>query len=320
MGQRGGRQDPKVSEHSNGKLQRRGGTSPSHQPRAGIFRRIPVIRALLRGGEWSRPDTLTAIGLTVAMVAIIAPILTPFFQSSPPSAGPDLKVDDVEIALTKNIDASATVPGIATPQREIETASAIDITLRNTGDEPALIVKAVFSFTQAIELASCTGGAGAGVSTAQYDVTVPSPRPVAYLHPISLHPFSLERDMRFIVNSNSIDRFRISIGPRKYSDVSWPWIYEFKLSLVEDNGQRLDLGSMSVLGFSYATATAERIAWDPLRGLTQTGISQLRTTQEPCVARASEELARAMARPGLHSPELQVFYHEIKRLTASAPP
>jgi hypothetical protein len=207
---------------------------------------------------------------------------------------------------------------MVTPQRETDTASAIDITLRNSGDEPALIVKAVFSFTQATELVSCTGGAGAGVSTAQYDVTVPSPRPVAFLHPISLHPFSLQRDMRFVVNSNSIDRFRISLGPSKYSDVSWPWIYEFNLSLVEDNGQRLDLGPMSMLGFSYATGG--RMTWDPLRGETQTGITELRTTQATCVARATAELGRATVRPGLHSPELEMFYHEVERLTASAPP
>ena len=238
MRQRPGRQGPK---HSDGKLRRGGGTSPPHQQRAGILHRIPVVRALRRGGEWSRPDVLTAIGLAVAMAAILTPILTPLFQSSPSSVVPDLKVDEVEIALAGKIDATSTVPGMVTPRPEIDTASSIDITLRNSGDGPALIVKAVFSFTKAIELVSCTGGAGAGVSTAQYDVTVPSPEPVAFLHPISLHPFSLQRDMRFIVNANSIDRFRMSLGPRKYSDVSWPWIYEFNLSLVEDNGRHLDL-------------------------------------------------------------------------------
>jgi hypothetical protein len=79
------------------------------------------------------------------MAAIITPILTSFFQSSSSTVGPDLEVDEVEIALASKIDATTTVPGVVTPQREINTASAIDITLRNSGDEPALIVKAVFS-------------------------------------------------------------------------------------------------------------------------------------------------------------------------------
>jgi hypothetical protein len=271
--------------------------------RTKILRRVPVIRALLRGGEWSRSDTLTAIGLAVAIAAIATPILMPFFQSN--QSGQDLVVDEVEIALASQIDASTQIPGVAQPVSDKETGSAIDITLRNNGNEPALIVRAVFSFTRATELESCTGGAGAAVSTAQYDVKVPA---------VS-QPITLDRDMRFVVNPNSIDRFRITVGPDKYSSVSWPWIYEFNLSLVEDNGQHLDLGPMAILGFS--TSGTSPTSWDPLHSLTQ--ISVVVNRWLPCVNHVEAEVARAVAGPGLHSPELQMFYHEAERLTANAP-
>jgi hypothetical protein len=226
------------------------------------------------------------------------------------TASPDLKAEEVEIARANNIDASDQVPGGAAPIPDKAGGSAIDITLRNSGNAPALIVNAVFSFTRTTELDSCTGGAGAGVSTAQYDVKVPTAMPVTVSHPFTLH-----RDMRFVINANSIDRFRITVGPDKYSSVSWPWIYEFNLSLVEDNGQRLDLGPMSILGFS--TSGAAPTSWDPLHSLTP--ISLVVNRWLPCVNHVAAEVARAMARPGLHSPELQTFYHEAERLTANPP-
>lgn len=299
----------KVTARSKSKKQPQGAATRSpQQSRTEILHRLPVVRALLRGGEWSRSDTLTAIGLAVAIAAIVTPILVPIFQSSP--SGPDLKVEEVEVALASNIDASVQIPGEIAPISEMDTGSAIDITLRNSGDAPALIVNAVFSFARATELDSCPGGAGAGVSTAEYDVKVPTAKPVTANNPLVLH-----RDMRFIVNANSIDRFRISVGPDRYSSVSWPWIYEFNLSLVEDNGQSLDLGPMSILGFSPSSTGLE--SWDPLLSLTETQL--VATQQVPCVARDAAELSHAMANPGLHSPELQTMYREAERLVANAP-
>jgi hypothetical protein len=283
-------------------------TPPPQRSRTGIFHRVPVIQALFRGGEWSRPDTLTAIGLAVALAAIVTPILLPILQ--PNQSGPGLQVEEVEIAQARKIDASFQAPGMAAPQSEHDSGPAIDITLRNNGAEPALIVKAVFSFVRATELDSCTGGAGAGVSTAEYDVKVPTAKSAT-----AESRLILSRDMRFIIDANSIDRFRISLGPNEYSSVSWPWIYEFNLSLVEDNGHHLDLGPMSVLGFSVPSARPS--LWEPLRGLTQ--IQVVINQLMPCVARDAAELSRAVAWPGLHSPNLQKLYKEFERLTTDAP-
>jgi hypothetical protein len=231
-------------------------------------------------------------------------------------AGPDLKVEDVEIALANSIDASVQDPGLVAPTPDKDTGSAIDITLRNNGNEPALIVNAVLSFVQATRL-SCPSGAGAAISSAEYDVKVPAPESISENLSVSANnPLVLHRDMRFIVNANSIDRFRISVGPAKYSDVEWPWIYEFNLSLVEDDGQKLDLGPMTILGFSQSSATLKRLSWDPLQNLTKTEIAAEGIGS--CVARDAAELSHAMADPGLHSPELQTMYREAERLAPNA--
>jgi hypothetical protein len=271
-----------------------------------------TIRAAWIGG-------ICAIAATIigAVVAYVLPS-----SSAPPSAspvtsvtaaaGPVLKVDVVEIALASHINASDVEPGDVTPSPDTATGSAIDITLRNSGNAPALIVNAVFSFTRAIQLYSCPGGAGGLVSSAEYDVKVPTDGPAA-----ADKPFVLHRDMRFVVNANSIDRFRISVGPDQYSSgADWPWIYEFDLSLVEDNSQKLNLGPMTILGFSQPAKVP--LSWDPVGYFTE---SQLAAAPQlvSCVSHDASELSHAVADPGLHSPELLTMYREAARLVANAP-
>lgn len=282
----------------------RSGTKTPDQEHPRAVSRIPVVRALVRGGAWTRSDVLAAITVVVAVVAIIVPMLGS--GSSGAAAGPDLTVDAVQIALASKINAVDQVPGKSAPQNDKATGSAIDVTLRNSGTEPALIVKAVFSFTHISELYSCPGGAGAVVTSASYDLTVPITAKAT-----ARNPLVLGRDMRFAVSPNSIDRFRISVGPSAYADTSWPWIYEFNLALVEDNGHRLDLGSMSTLGFSHSSTDPR--SWDPFHDTT---LNQLATTgQLACATHDAAELTHAMETPGLHSPELRMMYREAERLT-----
>ena len=64
------------------------GSDPSEE-RKGRLHRIPILRALLRGGEWSRSDTLAAIGLAITIAAIFIPLILSIFSSPrvPPSPG-----------------------------------------------------------------------------------------------------------------------------------------------------------------------------------------------------------------------------------------
>jgi hypothetical protein len=284
--------------------------------RANHSRRRAKTRPVTIRAAWIAGICAIAAAIIGAVVAYVlpsssaAPSASPVTSVTAATGSPDLKVDEVEIALASHIDASDVIPGDVTASPDTATGSAIDITLRNSGNAPALIVNAVFSFTRTIQLYSCPGGAGALVSSAEYDVKVPTTGPTA-----TNSPFILHRDMRFIVNANSIDRFRISVGPDQYSSVDWPWIYEFSLSLVEDNGQKLDLGPMTVLGFSQPAK--EPFSWDPLQYLPESEVvanPQLVT----CVSHDAAELSHALADPGLHSPELLTMYREAERLVANA--
>jgi hypothetical protein len=286
--------------------------------RANHSRRRAKTRPVTIRAAWIAGICAIAAAIIGAVVAYVlpsssaAPSAPPVTSVTAAAGGPNLKVDEVEIALASHINASDVEPGDVTPSPDTATGSAIDITLRNSGNAPALIVNAVFSFTRAIQLYSCPGGAGGLVSSAEYDVKVPTDGPTA-----ANNPFVLHRDMRFIVNANSIDRFRISVGPDQYSSgADWPWIYEFDLSLVEDNGQKLNLGPMTILGFSQPAK--DPLSWDPLGYFTE---SQLASTPQlvSCVSHDASELSHAIADPGLHSPELLTMHREAERLMANTP-
>lgn len=225
-------------------------------------------------------------------------------QASSPN--PDLKVADVEIAPASKIDPASKDPNNQAYYNGT-FGSAIDITMRNRGAAPALIVKATLTFTRITELYSCLG-AGPGTATGVYDVKVPSSKVVTARD----RPFALQRDMRFIVRANSIDRFRISVGPDAYGQSQPPWIYEFKLTLTEDNGHELDLGPMSTLGIPGN----EWIDW--FKSLTPELVASNR--QQSCVAQIGDQLSRAIANPGLHSPELESLNGKARNLNAHAKP
>jgi hypothetical protein len=211
-------------------------------------------------------------------------------------------VADVEIAPASKID-----PASKDPKNQAyydgTFGSAIDITLRNDGAAPALIVKATATFTRITELYSCLG-AGPLMATGVYDIKVPSSKVVT----ASDRPFALQRDMRFVVSANSIDRFRISVGPGTYGQSQPPWIYEFKLTLTEDNGHELNLGPMSTLGIPGN----EWIDW--FKGLTPGFVASNR--QQSCIAQITDQLSQAMANPGLRSPELESLYGKARNLNA----
>ena len=82
-------------------------------------------------------------------------------------------------------------------------------------------------------------------------------------------------------------------------------------SLTEDEGWKLDLGQMSMLGLLGTS-------WDELSGLTPDEAAV--SLQPSCLAHDASELSQAMTSPGLHSPELQKMYHEAETLTANIPP
>lgn len=263
-----------------------------------LVRKIPVLRTLLRDGEWKRGDTLTVIGLVLTATLAIWQHLS----SGQTAGAPDLVLDKVEVAHSADIDATITEPGDPPSGSNSKiVGSVIDITLRNRGSAPALLIGADLSFQSARQLQNCTG-AGPGVATALYDVPVPTDPNVVN------HPFKLHRDMRFIVNPNSIDRLQISVGPESYGLADWPWVYQFDLALAQDNGQTLDVGNIALIGI-----TGED--WNKFQGIAD----QLTAPETiACYTQDAGLLSKALQVSGLHSPELKTLYNEAKADIASA--
>jgi hypothetical protein len=70
---------------------------------------------------------------------------------STPIAGVDLKMEEVQIELERRIDASDQSSG-GPASHDTATASAVDITLRNSSNAPALIVEAFFPLRGLLKL------------------------------------------------------------------------------------------------------------------------------------------------------------------------
>jgi hypothetical protein len=277
------------------------GLAPQNSDAAASRRRlanIPILRALSREGDWKRADTLTAIGLAIS-IAAAAVGLSQFLISNPPTS-PDLVLDKAEVTRTADIDATATGPDDSPENTKVQ-GSVIDITFRNKGSAPALLVGADLSFRQAAALKNCSG-AGPGVVTARYDLRVPVDSTV------TSNPFKVHRDMRFTVNPNSVDRIQLSIGPESYGSSEWPWVYQFSLSLTQDNGQTLAIGNISLLGLPGQT-------WNKLQDFSAASITP---NDLACIASDAALLSSAMLSNGLHSPELQELYDEAEKIVTNA--
>jgi hypothetical protein len=239
---------------------------------------------------------VSGVGVVLDLPGKVRAAWTAVFGSD--DSRPDLSVDKVEVVSAASIDAVETGPDSSTSKISI-SGSAIDITLRNAGTAPALIVDARASFKSAVQLENCSG-AGPGVASAQYDLRVPTDANT------TSHPFTVRRDMRFIVQPNSIDRFRLTVGPAPFGDSEWPWIYQMDLLLVEDSGQTLPVGKFELAGYVGES-------WNRFSGVTATDASY----DPACYLHDSELLSAATSSPGLHAPELTTLNDEAKSLAAA---
>ncbi len=124
------------------------------------------------------------------------------------SGEPSLSVADAAVTHSAWINAVDQGPGGSEASKVQQ--SVVDITLRNTGQQPALVDYVRVTILGAAQIGNCAG-AGPGVVTANYLVRIPTSLPPKRL------PLTVVRPLRFVVNSDSIDRFTISLGPRTTS-------------------------------------------------------------------------------------------------------
>jgi hypothetical protein len=290
---------------------RRTSATPASRSLWQRLRALPALRALRRGGRWRRSDWLTLIGIIIAIIALVGIPLS-YLQLKEASRSNEIALSptsttETQAQLQVSAVAVAQWPGkfeaevhdlaTLTTKRTKISGSVIDITLRNLGSAPALITRADLSFRKVDKLDDCTGGGPLEIS-AFYDVRVPVDQAD------TRHPFVLHRDMRFVVDPNAVDRFAVSVGAKVVSEAAWPWIYYIDVSLQQDSGAALQVGTIIMLD-----PMAKQWTWlDGWHALPE------------CTARNASLLQAAVRTSGIHSPGLLTFYDHMKQYLPSLQP
>ena len=124
-------------------------------------------------------------------------------------------------------------------------SAAVELTVQNTGGQPALITEVEVKVNHLWRLPGCEGGPL--VSTANYDVRL---SPDAYERAT---PFSVRAPRQdFKVPPNDIQRFTVSIGPETTGESPWAPISAVEIILHERTSGAISAGSV-VLMSAWAT-------------------------------------------------------------------
>ena len=161
--------------------------------------------------------------------------------AAPPNRS-DLKVVNVAVQKPSKVDAELQDEGRRNPPEKAQIeASVIDVTVKNSGTAPVVILGVDFTFAFAEEMQNCPGGGDGVMVGAAYSVKVPTSPPP--------RPFKLTRDIRFSVASGGVERFTLSVGPDQQYDANegGPWLYVMGLALRTDDAPKtVDLGTVAI--------------------------------------------------------------------------
>ena len=162
-----------------------------------------------KGGRESRifGEHSARVWAVIAGIAAVIALIPTFAQLIPGDSR--ARVEIVSFSVQKPSEVNADLVNGADARAPAASGSAeatlIDITLKNTGDAPAVLLAADFKFLFAEQLGSCGGGGGEAAIAAQYAIKVPSYPPA--------RPFVVRRDMRFSIDSGHVERLAFSVGP-----------------------------------------------------------------------------------------------------------
>ncbi|MCY1138351.1 hypothetical protein OWR29_10115 [Actinoplanes sp. Pm04-4] len=216
-------------------------------------RRLPVLRTLGETGKpWNRADKLT-LGLGIGTLVLAALGLWQTYSNN--NKKPALRVAAVSAAAVQNIDAQDLDQDgrVIAPNPDGVPGDRVDITVVNSGSGEALISRADLEFSVATRLARCREVGGEVQIAANYDVKVPAPWGDPFGYESLRTPFVVEREMRFVVAPGKHERFTLTVGPETIPEMSMPWLYSFTLTLRHDNGAKLEVGKVSMLGIGGQT-------------------------------------------------------------------
>ena len=191
------------------------------------------------------------VGVLVAAIAIVVPII----WSTSGSAGTastgtpkaKLELSAVTIGDPREVDAVASDASGASPDEKTKAkASVVDITVKNSGDAPAVVTEADFVLDRHVDLQDCLGSGGESRISAEYTLKIPG-TPGITEGPTTL-PVTYEKQIRFSVSPRSVDRLAFSFGPEQYTASSpISALYAGHLILKTDESTSINIGEVSVV-------------------------------------------------------------------------
>jgi hypothetical protein len=200
-------------------------------------------------GKRSTKIWTVAAGVVTVMTMLIAAaqlVISTDKVEVIPSEG---KLELVGLAVQRPSEVDGDVYDMASDSRtpastlSVDTV-VVDITLKNVGSSPVVILATELRFLFARQMENCAPVGGTAGISAQYSIRVPSPPP-----PV---PFTEDRPMLFEVKGGVTDRFTISVGPEdQYISAPVPWLYVFDLSInTDDSAKSIFLGTAALVARS----------------------------------------------------------------------
>lgn len=239
----------------------------------------------------------TRIWTVVAGPVALATLAIAIVQLWPHSSAPALTISEFSVHDPASVNATVSGPGATTSKQSTIKSNTIDVTFRNTGDQPALITSITAKVLFAQQMEDCEPQGGGVVASANYTLTMPdSP---------ARTPFTVSQPADFEVAAGGIDRFTITAGPEhQYLSSRIAWIYVLDLSANQDR-----IGSPVHLGTAAFVAR-------PGEGIS---IAAEDTSDRSCIDHNTKLINAAYAMPAQRSAELDDIHARYASM-ANKPP
>lgn len=211
-----------------------------HLPFADRQRRLSRITSrFVNHPSWASVGAIVGtLGISVVFIGMRA-------ESEARNAPAKLEVAAVALGSPAMVDgvASDSMGQYPDEARPLAT-TPVDVTLKNNGDETAVITEADAEVVFSNMLNDCAGmGAGPAEISANYSIKFPSVD--GYSAPDKGSVAS--SPMKFEVKPRSVDRMAITVGPDRQSLSSGrPIVMGVRIMLVQNNQDRIDLGTVAI--------------------------------------------------------------------------
>lgn len=176
----------------------------------------------------------TEIGLVLAGLALVvsAVAIWPAVVSNDIAQNPHLDIANVGVSTRDVTAISEDATGMTeSTTAKVDVAAAL-VTVRNSGEEPALLTT-LRVFVERVWLpVGCLGG-GPGLTRTTYDFVLPGTVDVAP------KPVVLEKEIQFVVGGKALEQVGVTVGQEVIGETGWSWIILASVEVVQDNGETL---------------------------------------------------------------------------------